>query len=50
MLEEVIRKVAKEVITRASIGPAFDVATSLKRALGRRRNKHNFVSVFQLRL
>lgn len=33
MLEEVIRKAAKEVITRASIGPAFDVATSLKGAL-----------------
>ena len=33
MLEEVIRKAAKEVITRASIGPAFDVTTSLKGAL-----------------
>ncbi|MEM1733062.1 MAG: fumarate hydratase [Pyrobaculum sp.] len=32
MLEEIILKVAKEVITRASVGPAFDISTSLRKA------------------
>ncbi|ABO08485.1 fumarate hydratase [Pyrobaculum calidifontis] len=38
MLEQVILKVAKEVVTRASVGPAFDVSTALKRALGEERS------------
>jgi fumarase alpha subunit (EC 4.2.1.2) len=33
MLEQVILKAAKEVIIRAAVGPAFDVTTSLKKAL-----------------
>jgi len=38
MLEEVILKVAKEAITRASVGPAPDVSSALKRALGEERS------------
>ncbi|MEM1597715.1 MAG: fumarate hydratase [Pyrobaculum sp.] len=33
MLEDVVLKVAKEVVVRASVGPALDVTNSLKKAL-----------------
>jgi len=39
MLEEVILKVAKEAVTRASVGPALDVSSALKRALGEERSE-----------